>query len=137
EVDIAPDDLREEVIRLAVIAFAVPQRVVAVETDKLQHAINPFVRAGIETDAESRPMIGARPHRMATPARTLRSTAESPDDHALHSPRWHPQRHAQRARLRGMPVIRRRMAAPAHLPHLRACRLLRRLAEPARHRAFP
>ncbi len=41
KVDIAPDDLREELIRLAVIAFAVPQRVVAVETDQLQHAVSP------------------------------------------------------------------------------------------------
>ena len=38
-------------------------------------------------------------------------------------------------RLRGVPRHRRQLAAPAHLPRVRARRLLRRLAEQARHRA--
>ena len=48
-----------------------------------------------------------------------------------------PQRHAERARLRGMPEERQRVAAFADLPHLRPRRLLRRFAQQARHQAFP
>ena len=47
------------------------------------------------------------------------------------------RRHAERARLRGMPEKRQRVAASADLPHLRPCRLLRRFAQQARDRAFP
>ena len=54
------------------------------------------------------------------------------------TPRRHdPRRDAERARLRGMPEDRQRMGASAALPHLRPCRLLRRFAQQARHRAFP
>ena len=44
----------------------------------------------------------------------------------LHPHRRHPRGHAERARLRGMPEDRQRLAAFADLPHLRPCRLLRR-----------
>ena len=49
----------------------------------------------------------------------------------------HSRRDAERARLRGMPEDRRIVGASAPLPHLRPCRLLRRLAQPPRHQAFP
>src|SRR6266545_6676716 len=51
--------------------------------------------------------------------------------------RRHSDRHAERARLRAVPEKRKRVAAFADLPHLRPCRLLRRFAEQARHRALP
>ena len=40
KVDIAPQDGGEHLACLAVITFAVPQRVVAVETDQLQHGLS-------------------------------------------------------------------------------------------------
>ena len=55
----------------------------------------------------------------------------------LHAHRRYPKRHAERARLRGMPEKRQRVAALAHLPQLRPCRLLRRFSQQARDRAFP
>ena len=39
--------------------------------------------------------------------------------------------------LRGLPADGRQVAAPPHLPDLRPCRVLRRLAQPARHGARP
>ena len=46
-------------------------------------------------------------------------------------------RDAERARLRGMPEDGIALGASAAVPDLRPCRLLRRLAEPPRHRALP
>ena len=51
--------------------------------------------------------------------------------------RHDPDGDAERARLRGMPEDRLALGASAALPHLRPCRLLRPLAQPPRHQAFP
>ena len=69
--------------------------------------------------------------------RLLTCRWSNPDGRPVHPSRHHPRRHAERARLRGMPQDRQPLGAPAHLPHLRARGLLRRVPQQARHQAFP
>ncbi len=64
------------------------------------------------------------------------SSARSANGEDLHAFGHDPRGDAERARLRGMPQERRQMGSFAGLPHMRPCRMLRPVAEPARDRAF-
>src|SRR3569833_4350765 len=83
----------------------------------------------------------ARAPRLFPPSTPISPTAaplrrRKSDGRQLLAPEHDPQGHAQRARLRGVPEDRRAMGAPAPLPYLRPCRLLRLFAEQARHQAL-
>ena len=58
------------------------------------------------------------------------------DDEDLRASEHHSRSDAERARLRGMPQDRRRLGSLADLPHMRPCRMLRPVPEPARDQAF-
>src|ERR1700704_1327976 len=87
--------------------------------------------------------IGTRRCRPALIGPRPTSKAEAPaspkasDGRDLQPPENHPHREAERARLRGMSQDRIALGSLAPVPDVRACRLLRRLAEPPRHQAFP
>ena len=59
------------------------------------------------------------------------------DGHGLHTSRQRQGNGASRARLRRMREAGRRLGAPAAVPRMRQCRLLRRVEEQARDEAFP
>ena len=80
-----------------------------------------------------------RPARGAAAGARFRRLTSWRTDAGLLTPRSGPAHGAARVgrRLRGLPADRRRLAPPADLPELRARRLLRQLAEPARDALTP
>jgi len=71
------------------------------------------------------------------PARPCHPGSEDLDGGRMRPRRRHPRRDPERARVRGMLEDRLALGASAPVSDLRPCRMLRRLAEPARDAALP